>query len=227
MPAVVVPLAIASDCVRLDRHRDVSVDQPRERGIRLAGCRASIAEEHDAGDVAGRQFRARGIECSFEVRPPPVHAGRRRRGGVHLRQLPQPRGCVERSGRHPEGHDSEVCGAQRCVQLVDPAGGRLNGRSRDTVRDVNQVHDRLPGRAGRNHRPRKRDRERDENERAQARLQPSLARIEVRAREAVREPYERYGSEEPECRRSGPRHHQAAPLAVVSAVRVMEGMFRP
>ena len=89
------------------------------------------------------------------------------------------------------------------VERVDLRRGLGDRAARDAVRDVHEIDDGHPRRAHRDHRTGQRQRERREEQRSADRLKHLLARIEVGAAEAAREPHERQRREQPQRAWSG------------------------
>ena len=183
---------------RFDRDGNPVRREVRDAGTDVARGGMSIAEQHDARHVFGRELAARGIERRLEVAGRAVRPVGRGRVGARLRQLPQRRRRRRRGCTLAEGDDAGVRGLQGRVELVDLCRRRLDGMARDAVRDVDGVDDRLVRRRARDDRPRQSERERRQQQRARCRLRKSLPRIEVRPGGEMRQPDERQAHQQPE-----------------------------
>ena len=75
-----------------------------------------------------------------------------RSGRLDLHQLAEGRGRINEHGIGAERHDPGVRRTNRGVEFIDPFGRVFDRASANTVRDVDQVHDRLAGRSGRDDR---------------------------------------------------------------------------
>ena len=190
---------------RLDRHRNPVGGEVSHAGTDVARGRMTVAEQHDARHVLGRELPACGIERRFEIAGRAVGAIGRRRVRARLRQLPQRRRRRHRGGALAERDDAGVRGLQRGVELVDLGRRCLDRMAGHAVRDVDGVDDRLVRRRARDDRPRQSERERHHQQRARRRLRESLPRIEVRPGNEMRQPDERHAEQEPEGLRRAKR----------------------
>ena len=191
-------------CERFDGHRDTCARETHHGRIGVSCRRPSVGEQDDARDVARRELCSSRRQRCFEIRALPVDCACGGRRGVHAGQLAQRGGVRQRGHGRPERDDPRLGWTDRALDVVNPRGGRFDGRARHAVRHVDCVHDGLAGRLGSDDRPRERDRQHAEKQRARRGLDPSLAWSEIVPRHEHGKPHERHRQQQPERRRGGP-----------------------